>query len=94
MRSKLLEADVPGALHALAAIDGRDDLVPELARITTPALVVHGDEDGSLPPRRGRRLAEHLPDARYIELAGTGHLSALENPRGVAEAVASFLEVA
>lgn len=41
--------------------------------ITTPVLVVHGDADTSVPVDQSRRLAQELPRASYLELAGAGH---------------------
>ncbi len=43
------------------------DLLPE---ITTPTLVLHRRGSKVVPLRYGRYLAEHLPDARLVELDG------------------------
>ena len=39
---------------------------------------MHGDLDQLMPVGNGMRLAQLIPDARYVELRGTGHLVALE----------------
>jgi 3-oxoadipate enol-lactonase len=64
----------------------------EVERIEAPALVVHGTEDLIVPVENGRRLAERLPNARYLELDGAGHNLPLEDPGRFAEIVLSFLE--
>jgi pimeloyl-ACP methyl ester carboxylesterase len=64
----------------------------EVERIRTPALVIHGSEDLIVPVENGRRLAERLPDAEYIELPGRGHNLPLEDPKTFATAVRAFLE--
>jgi 3-oxoadipate enol-lactonase len=38
-----------------------------------------------------RAMAEATPGARYIEIPGAGHLSAIERPEAVAEALQGFL---
>jgi len=38
-----------------------------------PALVVHGLQDGLIPPANGRLLASRLPRARLLELSGASH---------------------
>jgi 3-oxoadipate enol-lactonase len=50
-----------------------------LKRIGAPTTVVHGDQDPLIPVENGRRLAQLIPAARYVELAGVGHLVTHEN---------------
>jgi pimeloyl-ACP methyl ester carboxylesterase len=50
-----------------------------LQRVSAPTTVVHGDQDPLIPVENGRRLAQLIPAARYVELAGVGHLVAHEN---------------
>jgi 3-oxoadipate enol-lactonase len=63
----------------------------EVERVHTPALVIHGSEDLIVPVENGRRLAERLPNAEYVELPGHGHNLPLEDPDGFARAVLAFL---
>ncbi len=84
-------ADVPSALLTLRALNERDDLLSRLAEIHQPALVLVGSEDRSLPPERSRRLAGALPRARLVEIQGAGHLSSLEQPQAVTDAMLGFL---
>jgi 3-oxoadipate enol-lactonase len=58
-----------------------------LRRIAAPTSVIHGFDDNLLPVRNGRCLANLIPGARYIELAGVGHLVAHEAPDVVAETI-------
>ena len=63
----------PGAMMMLAQmfldIDVRD-VVPS---VHTPTLVLHRRHDRLVNVRNGRWLAEHLPDARLVELEGDDH---------------------
>jgi pimeloyl-ACP methyl ester carboxylesterase len=53
--------------------------------------VIHGADDFIIPVENGRRLAERLPNAEYVELADRGHNLPLEDPRTFAELVLRFL---
>jgi pimeloyl-ACP methyl ester carboxylesterase len=44
-----------------------------LARLALPALVLHGSRDTLINPSGGRRTAELIPGARYVEFEGMGH---------------------
>jgi len=63
----------------------------EVEQIAAPALVVHGDQDLIVPVENGRRLAERLPRAEYIELAGRGHNLMFEEPETLARLTLDFL---
>jgi 3-oxoadipate enol-lactonase len=49
-----------------------------LRQITAPTTIVHGAQDPLITVDNGRRLAELIPAARYVELSGVGHLVAHE----------------
>ena len=54
--------------------------------------MIAGAEDAALPPARARRLAAAVPGARFVELRGAGHLSALEQPEAVTSEMLRFLD--
>jgi pimeloyl-ACP methyl ester carboxylesterase len=74
----------------LRALRDRRDATEALPGIDVPVLVVCGEHDAITPPAECRRLAEVLPRGRYVEIAGAGHLSALERPDAFAAAVRAF----
>jgi pimeloyl-ACP methyl ester carboxylesterase len=55
-----------------------------------PTLVLWGEQDGWLAPELGQRLVETIPGARYVRVAGGGHFLPEDQPRPVAQALASF----
>jgi pimeloyl-ACP methyl ester carboxylesterase len=64
------------------------DLWDAVANLTIPTLVVTGDRDRLTPPVLARRIAEDLPQpAGLIELRDTGHMSPLERPAELSEAL-------
>jgi len=44
-----------------------------LATVDLPVLVIHGSRDTLIDPSGGRRTAELIPGARYVEIEGMGH---------------------
>jgi 3-oxoadipate enol-lactonase len=75
----------------LEALRDRPDRTAELPAIACPTLVVCGAADQVTPTAEMRRMSEAIPRARYVELAGAGHLAHLEAPEAFAAAVGSFL---
>lgn len=82
----------PDALAwALRALRDRPDRSGELAAIRCPTLVVRGADDQITPDAEMRRMAAAIPGARFVEIAGSGHLPNLETPRAFNAAVLEFL---
>lgn len=73
--------------RACAGYDARD----ETARITAPALVISGRDDLMIPEKASLALADRLPEARALSVAGAGHLVFLEECGGVARAIDAFI---
>ena len=46
------------------------DVRAVLPTIRVPTLVVHHADDVIIPPAKGKYIAEHIPDAKYVELPG------------------------
>ncbi|HTL43567.1 MAG TPA: alpha/beta fold hydrolase [Vicinamibacterales bacterium] len=89
-RRTLLATDPVGYAGACAAV--RDmDLTGVLPRIQSPALIIDGEHDVSLPWKgHGDALAAGLPHATVVRLSAA-HLSNLERPRSFTAAVVRFL---
>lgn len=62
----------------------------ELAGIEHPVLSVTGADSVPLHLTIARMMVEHLPNARSVEVKGSGHLIHCEKPEEFAEAVRSF----
>jgi pimeloyl-ACP methyl ester carboxylesterase len=59
-----------------------------------PTLVVHGLEDGLIPPERGRELASLIPGSRLALIPACGHLLATDAEEATASAILEHLELA
>ncbi|WP_405135087.1 alpha/beta fold hydrolase [Nocardia sp. NBC_01388] len=55
----------------------------DLTDITVPVEIWHGDADGNMPVQNGRRLADMIPDSKYHEVPGAGHLLFVDHARTI-----------
>ncbi len=93
LRAELLTWAAAVDRHAVLDVltSQRDlDLTADLARISQPAMVLHGRHDRARDPGHGRDLAAALPNARF-RLLDTGHTPIQEDPAAVADAVRTLL---
>ena len=63
----------PGAARALILMNSQIDVRRVLPTIRVPTLVLHRQGDADANVGEGRYLAEHIPEARFVELAGDTH---------------------
>ncbi|MGL5093160.1 MAG: alpha/beta fold hydrolase [Aeromonas sobria] len=68
----------------------REDRIEWLEEMAVPALVMTGCEDKARPVLEGYLMAEVLA-CRFKEIPAAGHISTLENPAFVNQALAEFL---
>ncbi len=55
------------------------DLRPFLPTLSVPTLVAHARDD-AMPVQCGRYLADHIPDARFLEVDGADHAPWFTDP--------------
>ncbi len=67
------------------------DLLPKLATLDIPTLVVNGD-DVFMPPDVASHVARAIPNARLVTLKDCGHFSYLECPDALRKAIDAFFE--
>ena len=91
VKTMILEASVPGAVSALAAMRDRPDSTGLLPGITVPALVIAGAEDAIIPASAQEEMARKIPRGRYHSIAGAGHMPPLEQPEEFNRLLAAFL---
>jgi pimeloyl-ACP methyl ester carboxylesterase len=59
--------------------------------VLAPALVIGCEFDVTVPAATMQRIAEALPNGRFLELAGVGHFPEVEAPAAFRAAVTAFL---
>lgn len=67
------------------------DVSAILPTLHVPTLVLHRTGDRSIGVEQGRYLAEHIPGAKFVELAGEDHLWWVGDTEAIVNEVAEFL---
>lgn len=95
MREMPLRQEIPptwwGYLTQLGAIAAWSSHA-WVSKLTMPTLVIHGDDDRLCPVRNARWVAQTIPDCRYEEMAGAGHLLLLDEAPTAAAIITDFLD--
>lgn len=68
------------------------DLRPQLARITQPTLILHGEADHIVPVNASEWLSSQIPDCHLHVFKDTGHVPTVTRPQEVAEAINRYFE--
>jgi pimeloyl-ACP methyl ester carboxylesterase len=76
-----------GDLVGYAGFDRRK----EVAKITSPVLMLRGDGDWLVNQQMTEDTASRIPGSRVAVLAGTGHYPMIENPQEFNDTVRAFL---
>jgi pimeloyl-ACP methyl ester carboxylesterase len=80
-----------GIAAALRGMADRPDSTSLLPHIKCPTLVVCGSEDLISPAKEMRGIAAAIPQATYVEIPNSGHMSPLEDAAAVNAAIRDFL---
>ena len=89
---ELIDAQPPsGIAWAARAMRNRPDSVDLLRETDVPALVIVGERDAITPLDAANTMVDALPDATLAVLPDAGHLTPLEDPAGVVEAILGWV---
>jgi pimeloyl-ACP methyl ester carboxylesterase len=91
LERRQLDATPGMAVLAQIAAVLRHDVRGRLGEIDVPTLVVHGLEDGMIPPAKGRELAAGIPGARLELLPDAGHILTTDAEAETVGAIEGFL---
>ncbi len=78
--------------NALIAMRDRPDQTNFLPSIAVPTLVVVGDGDQITPPAIAEAMGRAIPRSRLAIIRGAGHMSPLEQPSQVNQAIRQAAE--
>jgi len=82
----------PGSITSLLRANFDIDVRHLLPAIRVPTLILHRSGDALVPFAAGRYLADHIPGARFMEIAGTDHLVLDKETQDViADAIEEFI---
>lgn len=90
-RQVMLGTQPHGIAAALVGMALRPDVTAELAKIDVPTLLICGQHDAISPPAEMQGIAKALPQGKYVEIHGAGHMAPLEQPAAVNQAMREFL---
>jgi len=82
----------PSAATALMRMNSLIDISGVVGAIKVPTLVVHRTDDVTISVEGGRFLAQHIPQARLLEIPGSDHLPFTgDNADEILDAIEAFL---
>lgn len=88
----MMEACPPRTIeNALTAMRERPDQSPHLSSIAVPTLIIVGDADSITPVSVAQSMQKQIPGARLSTIKGAGHMSPMEQPAQVNQAMSRFL---
>jgi len=78
--------------RAVKGVVHRNGVYESLHKITTPTLIVVGDEDVATVPAKSHRMNEAIKDSQLVIVEKAGHTSSVEQPEAVNKAISQFLQ--
>jgi class 3 adenylate cyclase len=81
----------PATAKAILAVGYAADVRPLLPTISVPTLVLHRREESVFRIGHGRYLADHIPDAKFVELEGADSLYWVGDTRPLLDEVEEFV---
>jgi 3-oxoadipate enol-lactonase len=81
-----------GVTRAIRGVTDREPILAELDRITTPTLVVVGEEDVATPRAKAEVIAGAIAGSRLEVVPGAGHSSTIEQPERLSDLVEGFVD--
>lgn len=91
VRTMALNTGYDGFVAQQTAIMHRPDSQATLASIACPTLVLCGAQDVLTPPDLHTDMARQIPGAQRVLVENAGHLSTLEQPQAVSDALRTWL---
>ena len=92
-RQHIVNNDPKGIYRALMdSVVKRDGVLDELHAISTPTLILAGEDDVATVPAKSERMHEHIPGSELVMIPGAGHSSSIEQPERVNTEIRAFLD--
>jgi 3-oxoadipate enol-lactonase len=89
---RIMEDCPPATIEmALLAMRGRDDYRDKLPSVAVPTLIIVGDQDAIIPQSLCNSMCHEIPHCEMTIIPGAGHLSPMEKPAEVTEAIRRWL---
>jgi len=82
-----------GAIHATRGVIQREEVLSKLGDITTPTLILVGDEDVATPYDKAQRIHFAIQGSKLAVIQRAGHTSTVEEPEQVNHNIEWFLSL-
>jgi 3-oxoadipate enol-lactonase len=92
LAEKIMAAIPPDTYRKAVQLLTTFDRRKELADIGVPTLLVAGSDDKTAPAAMMERMAQKIPGAEFVCLAGCGHLGPMDQPGEFNAALLAFLD--
>ncbi len=69
----------------------RQDIQEDAKKLKQPVLLIYAEKDAAVPPADGKKLAQLIPNARFVEVGGADHFVHHSVPQEVLKLVQEFL---
>jgi pimeloyl-ACP methyl ester carboxylesterase len=93
VRDMAAETGAEAFVRQTKAIMSRPDSRLLLSQIRCPTLMLVGDGDELTPPELAKEIADGIPAAKLMAVPDCGHLSTIEQPEAVNEALSEWLNI-
>ncbi|SFI39554.1 alpha/beta fold hydrolase [Nitrosomonas sp. Nm34] len=80
-----------GITRAVKGVIDRQGVYDEINKITTPTLIMVGEEDVATIPAKAERIQARIAGSRLVRIPKSGHSSTIEEPEAVNETIKTFL---
>ncbi|WP_430230775.1 alpha/beta fold hydrolase [Nitrosomonas communis] len=80
-----------GITRAVKGVIDRQGVYDEIGKITTPTLILVGEEDVATIPAKAERIQARIAGSRLVRIPKSGHSSTIEEPEAVNLAIKTFL---
>jgi pimeloyl-ACP methyl ester carboxylesterase len=77
--------------RAVNGVIEREPIMPELGHITTPTMIMVGDEDVATVPLKAERMHAAIRGSKLVRIPHAGHSSSIEQPGHVTAAIEAWV---
>ncbi len=91
IREMIAKAQPAGVAAALRGMAERPDSTGTLSQINVPTLCLVGEHDAISTAAEMRDFAAKIPNAEFVMIPECGHMTTMENPGAVNDALLTFL---
>ncbi|WP_367103714.1 alpha/beta fold hydrolase [uncultured Psychrobacter sp.] len=82
-----------GVVKATMGVIERSGVYEQLDKISTPTLIIVGDEDAATPYAKSERMHFAITGSKLAVIKGAGHTATVEEPKQVNTVISKFLEL-